>query len=743
LVDRFLDTEFAQKVARDYANLDPDVTYKLGGDLFDVSLVFAHGGASALQTHRAILGYGFPLFHQFFYEACPAAAKAFPFSCPIILSAIFEMLVQFCYLMAVPSFELDDFLENVDFGDQASQVLLFTALIYLDELQLCSRVRKSLACSDPPDRANIPADLQLIAASFTVLDDDPPYARQSVECVQESFAELLKDWEKFSDPAEFASPFPWVIDALRAAFTYGDVANLESFLLQCRTISDWKNVLSFPPNPAGCFRTGSGVAKFVAQPWYRDVYDQLITLTGCNPRSSIMMGSPGIGKSVFGLYFLGRLISSRRSIFGQYSVLLSWLPSKLSKRRWISVTFKGVATEITQTDFESAARAGAFAILDGMAFDKKEPYSHYLSIVSPSECVSQPTAKIRLYVPPVEPRDLDLLTGLSKRYRLRDTDTTGPPVRETHGTIESRMRIAGGNLLFLFSDDSMATLHDTFLVATRQIVFTQVPEFYFNGPKEGTAQPYHRAFACFPTSPYDDPGEFGFVSDHVMRLLQKAFADLDDKHVYDAIRIKRGAVNELLGFGLRTRSIRGKLFEDVCYDAMLRPKGDGLQLRLEPFAVTAQTPKAEYIPIPTINLFVEGPDLTSIPESFDVPWLWAASNASQRGLDALFFAGNSAIFILQMTTNITYPRVSLRDLEPSLAKWRRAGLSVYYVVLTDTLQSVVAIQKNEAGMIDPKEDLGAKLPQYAGVLTDAKQTYTVGDNTRRRISYYPPHTSSS
>jgi hypothetical protein len=453
------------------------------------------------------------------------------------------------------------------------------------------------------------------------------------------------------------------------------------------------------------------------------------------------MGSPGIGKSVFGLYLVARLMASECNLFSRTFLLMTWLPERKGQRRWILVDFSGQVTEITEARFYRLAENRVFAILDGIAFHKNNPIPNYLSIVSPSECVSQPAASELRYVPPIEPENLDLLAGLSQRYPLSDNDPNGPPLLATHGSIGSRMLIAGGNLRYLFSGRSLEQLKAPFIAATKAMEFTQVPESYFDGPRQGTKEPFHRAFACFPRDPYQNPGEIGFVSDFVMDLLQKAFADLSLKEVYDAVRIARGVINELLGFSLRDASIRGKLFEDVCYEAMLHPKrGTGLQLRIEPFTITPQTPKADFIPIPPIEFFIASDKLTSIPAQVDFPSLWAAANRLQRGFDAVLFPSNKAVFVLQMTTNITHDPVSLSHLESFVNTWLDGHLSVYYVVLTDTLANLKAIKDNKAGMIVSEKGRHAPLPQYAGVLTDANQTYTVGQRGRPRIAYYPPHT---
>jgi hypothetical protein len=79
----------------------------------------------------------------------------------------------------------------------------------------------------------------------------------------------LNRWETCSRPTKFMNPFPWLAGPLPARIRYGDVASLESSLMQCRNIVYWDQVSSFPPRPADCFHDWSSVTRFVVQPWYR------------------------------------------------------------------------------------------------------------------------------------------------------------------------------------------------------------------------------------------------------------------------------------------------------------------------------------------------------------------------------------------------------------------------------------------------------------------------------------------
>jgi hypothetical protein len=447
--------------------------------------------------------------------------------------------------------------------------------------------------------------------------------------------------------------------------------------------------------------------------------------------STVLMGNPGIGKSVFGLYFAARLITSETSIFGHSFILISWCPDNRGARRWIRVTFRGEVTRITKATFDDDAESGAFAILDGMTYHKKAPIDNYLSIISPSECVWFPAAKVRRYAPPIEPEQLTALLGVSKEYPLNDDGTE----RETHGSIASRMKIVGGNLRLLFSTESLKELKDYFIGATRKIAFTRVPTSYFQKPQSGMEEPYHCLFACFPKAPFDHPGDIGYVSDYVLELVQEAFTRLSDKGVYDEIRRMNGMVNALLGLGLRAPSVRGKLFEDVCHEAMQRVEGDKLHLYIVPNTDNTDSQGAQTVQIPYIGNLDWG-DLKSMPASAAFPWLCAVTDRNNPGFHGLFCDGRS-IYVVQMTTSDKHDPVSLRGLQPFVMNLVTKGLPVSFVVLTDTWEHLDAIICKKSSMLRRDIDWHPDIPEYVGVLTDPYSKDTVRLNFPRRRPYYP------
>jgi hypothetical protein len=384
------------------------------------------------------------------------------------------------------------------------------------------------------------------------------------------------------------------------------------------------------------------------------------------------MGNPGIGKSTFALYLLARLIASHTlTLFKRAFVLIHWVQAPMESRQIRVGLLRGEATLIHLDDFHASAAAGAFVIVDGLAYNKTSPFLHCLSIVSPSECVDAPSSRLCLYVPPITELQLELLSGVSRRYPLRDVDAM------THGSIESRMKITGGNLRQLFSNRSLAKLEEHFGDASRAINFARAPRKYFARTEEGENEPYHIAFACFPIPPFAKSGSIGYVSDFVKQKLTAAFVNLKKKEEYDAIRKAGTFVHRLLGFSLNNPSVRGLLFEDLCYDRIR--SNPPIRYHFELFFKNAPNQRIE---IPRIAQLDSG-DLTTIPEDSNYAWLWASTNSSNRGFDAIFYSGDT-IYVLQITIGVTHPPVDLGLIRSHVSGWIGHRRKCYFVVLTDS-----------------------------------------------------------
>jgi hypothetical protein len=100
-------------------------------------------------------------------------------------------------------------------------------------------------------------------------------------------------------------------------------------------------------------------------------------------------------------------------------------------------------------------------------------------------------AQLIRYAPPIELKDVDRLSGVSKEYPLRDQDPHDPPLRSKHGSIESRMKVTGGNLRLLFPNRSLKQLRIGWILGVKKIDFTEIPPLYFAGMTSGVQKVLH------------------------------------------------------------------------------------------------------------------------------------------------------------------------------------------------------------------------------------------------------------
>jgi hypothetical protein len=513
---------------------------------------------------------------------------------------------------------------------------------------------------------------------------DPFWFRNANNRVHHEIDQLLSTWSNPRKPDRFVNPFTWIsgrappspADSSLRPVCFGDIDDLGLFIRECSPIHDWTRGI-FPPTPsANCFSDESDVKAFVIQPWYSIVYDQLITNTECCPSSALVMGNPGTGKSTFVLYLLARLIASRPStVFDHRFVLIDC--GRSGSRHHIRVNFRGVVRLISVLKFHRLS-ARAFVIVDGLTYEKTSGITHYLSIVSPSECVAFPGAKFRRYVPPITDRQLELLSGLSKRYRLIDCDEGFPRLDPEYGSIQTRMRITGGNLRLLFCNYSLTELKGYYMEVVHAIKFTEVPTKYFARTIAGEQEPYHRAFGCLPQEPFIDPGKISFASSFVKEMLGAAFMRLQNKDEYDAIRWAGTFIHRLLGFSLNNPSIRGLLFEDLCYDRICCAGSEKYSFEL----FCREHGTIEDFTIPSIHKVDTGA-VETIPKDWKRSWLWASDNARIPGFDAIFCNGEG-ILVIQITRGLEHRPIDLSQIMDRMEYWINNRVNCYFVFLTDS-----------------------------------------------------------
>jgi hypothetical protein len=535
--DEFIDTRFAHNVVSRYNSTDAtDATHRrIGSDGCDVRVIL---NGWDILVHGAVLGQSFVLFHEMIFASSVGDDGFITLDGSFIFPEVLEVLIQFCYLMTASSFSLDKLLGTKllnCFGEQLCQVHLFSVLAFLGESQLRDRVRFSLAATQapPPPPEPMPRWIDEILMFYSIYD--PFWFRNARNRVHHEFRELLSNWSNPRTPGPFVNPFTWIAApnpppptaGSPSPVSFGDIADLAMFFRECSTIVDWTRGL-FPPRPGNSFSDWSDVKAFVIQPWYSAAYCWAIPDDqGCQ-RPALVIGSPGIGKSVFGLYLLARLMASHRTtMFGHPFFLIGWFLSG-SRRKQIRIYFSGNVEVVGQDQFCAGSFRGVFAILDGMAEHKDISFHHHVSIIAPSQCVNRPVADLHHYAPPITELQLELLSGLSKRYPLRDVDAEDLTALSTHGSIQSRMKITGGNLRLLFCDYSLAQLEHYFLRAARAIKFTPTLRQYFTGTLKKNDKPYHTAFSYFPKE-----GKIGYVSKFVEKILGEIVPDEKDVHSRD------------------------------------------------------------------------------------------------------------------------------------------------------------------------------------------------------------------
>jgi hypothetical protein len=137
-----------------------------------------------------------------------------------------------------------------------------------------------------------------------------------------------------------------------------------AFVRACRTVPKWK---------AECFPQSNNPAVIAFErelsrmPWYDDCYQQI---TKGDFEVRCVLGSPGVGMSVFGLYLLCRLVwEGPKSIVGHPGFIYVWKEGKDGPEGGLSVNFsQGV--DITVMGYERYGPGGEFgnwfAITDGV-----------------------------------------------------------------------------------------------------------------------------------------------------------------------------------------------------------------------------------------------------------------------------------------------------------------------------------------------------------------------------------------
>jgi hypothetical protein len=228
---------------------------------------------------------------------------------------------------------------------------------------------------------------------------------------------------------------------------YGRITDLSHFFSECLSISDWGEGGSFPPpgfiDPAF---NSSGITKYVVQSWYPILYEWIFALDTQTIvwRQHVVVGSSGIGKSSFGLYFIARLISSQKPTFCRHEYFaFAWRQSRTARIHTFRVSLiSGSVVRIPFGESERAQGALVFHLLDGHSLHENDPGPPCLSIISPSQMVHWKIKPDISFAPSLDVYDLPRLSGISTLYGFEpgDPEVAGFPA-DVYGTIETRMTV--------------------------------------------------------------------------------------------------------------------------------------------------------------------------------------------------------------------------------------------------------------------------------------------------------------
>jgi hypothetical protein len=243
-------------------------------------------------------------------------------------------------------------------------------------------------------------------------------------------------------------------------------------------------------------------------------------------------------------------------------------------------------------------------------------------------------------------------------------------------------------LRLLFCNRVLAELESYFGQTIRAIEFSRAPQQYFRRTTEGENEPYQIAFASLPSQPFTEPGKIGYVSRFVKHRLTTAFLRLQNKEEYNAIRKAGTFVHNLLGFALKRLSVRGFIFEDLCYDRICSEP----PMRYH-FELSFRDGSKRRIEIPHIAGLDSG-DLKTIPDDSKCAWLWASNNPTNSGFSAIFYSVDT-MCVLQITRSVNHTEIDLDLISDHVLRWMDHKRECYFVVLTDSQAHLDTILHSE------------------------------------------------
>jgi hypothetical protein len=464
--------------------------YVIGRDCVDFRLMLENG-AVIPGMHQCVLGTCSHFFSDLFQFLGGSQGEVVEFHTQFPFSGVLLDLMNFFYVMTIPGLDLDEFLSGVSFGCFFSHIVLFSALSYLDEYNLIFRVRARLSQRWPSSSAGsfaiVHSFISQILERFPL--DGPPFVIDAIGRMRIRLEYLSTHWDDAPSVPPFVNPFakrlPPSADSLflktQPPFVYGSLQNLEAFLKSCvKGRVDWIRGYFPPRNPEAprIKLEEAGVKRYVIQPWYPHFYDWAFHMDDHYGSQHVVLGNPGIGKSVFGLYFMARLIAARLPFFyGHDYFLFSWRPagSEDGKRYSARISLTGEVMPISEDEFQKEQRQknGPFRLVDGWCCSLEWCYP-VLAIPSSPQTTSWKVDAVFRYAPALAPEQYNLFSDVSTRYPFEgDAALTHGCSVEEFGNLRMRFQIAGDNLRLVFGRRNLRGLRDFLLVGQKQPAHNQ------------------------------------------------------------------------------------------------------------------------------------------------------------------------------------------------------------------------------------------------------------------------------
>jgi hypothetical protein len=300
---------------------------------------------------------------------------------------------------------------------------------------------------------------------------------------------------------------------------------------------------------------------------------------------------------------------------------------------------------------------------------------------------------------------------------MKDADLSNPA--DKGGSLESRMGICGGILRLLNGTLTVEAMKQHFQDTVSDIDFGEMTNKYFAPVQPGKVPVVHRLFACYPTSPFQDPGTLRFVSSFVESLvLQHVEKTAGNDRTREATE---NWIDRVLGLPRLIKGNRGGFFENLCLSRIAWSElGDtSPSHHIEALLWVPQNarrknwPQIQMIDIPRIKR-TEG-DGTTIPQDTAANWLWVPNIPNFPAIDGILCL-NHTVYLLQVTANSEHEPVTLTNVWPLLAPLRSTQSKIKFLVVVNCLQTLMIFLRRTERMLLVREGDWANMVELVGCM---------------------------